>query len=284
MTPLLDDNVIINGNRIACGAWGEGEPVILIHGTPSHSHIWRNVMPKLVAAGHRVYLFDLLGFGASERPRDPSVDTSVGAQDAVVTSLMAHWGLERAHIVSHDIGGAVGLRFGIFHPEMTRTLTVIDTVSYDSWPSITWQKIIAKGLDDLTLAPRDEHRERFAQQIKMVVHDKSIMEGELLETYLAAISGPIGQPSLFQHQVRHYDSRYTSEIHGRLGALGHSLPVQIIWGESDEWQTVDWAYKLAEDIPGSELHVIPEAGHFPMEDKPDEVVNLIIGHLSKSQP
>jgi hypothetical protein len=103
MTQLLDDNVIINGNRIACGAWGEGEPVILIHGTPSHSHIWRNVMPKLVAAGHRVYLFDLLGFGASERPRDPSVDTSVGAQDAVVTSLMAHWGLERAHIVSNTI-------------------------------------------------------------------------------------------------------------------------------------------------------------------------------------
>ncbi len=280
MTALLNDNAITDGRRIACGVHGEGAPVVLIHGTPSHSHIWRNVVPRLVAAGHRVHLFDLLGFGASERPHDPDVDTSVAAQDAVLTGLMAHWRLDSAHLVAHDIGGAVGLRFGIFHPEMTRTLTVIDTVSYDSWPSATWRAIIAQGLDDLCLAPREAHRERFTKQLKMTVHDKSAMEGEQLESYLAAISGPIGQPSFFQHQVRHYDSRYTAEITDRLGALGQNLPVQIIWGESDEWQPVAYARKLAADIPGATLHIIPEAGHFPMEDKPAEVAELVIQHIS----
>ena len=53
MTDLLDDHVIIDGQRIACGTHGTGEPLVLIHGTPSHSFIWRNVVPKLVTAGSR---------------------------------------------------------------------------------------------------------------------------------------------------------------------------------------------------------------------------------------
>lgn len=95
-------------------------------------------------------------------------------------------------------------------------------------------------------------------------------------------SGPIGQPSFFQHQVRHYDSRITAEITDRLGALGRNVPVQIIRGESDEWQPVAYGHKLAADIPGATLHVIPEAGHFPMEDKPDVVADLVIGHIGAS--
>ncbi len=273
---LLNDHVVIGGQRIACGAHGSGQPLVLIHGTPSHSFIWRNVVPTLTGAGYRVHLFDLLGFGASERPRDPAVDTSVAAQDAILCGLMDYWGLESAHIVSHDIGGAIGLRFGVFHPERTRTLTVIDTVSYDSWPSTTWRAIIAKGLDSLSRTPDEDHRERFAKQLKMTVHDKPVMKGEVLERYLEAISGPIGQPSFFQHQVRHYDSRYTAEIGDRLAALGENLPVQILWGDRDEWQSLKFARKLAADIPGSQLHIIADAGHFAMEDKPEEVARLIL--------
>jgi hypothetical protein len=66
----------------------------------------------------------------------------------------------------------------------------------------------------------------------MVVYDKSIMSGEVLDEYLSAISGPIGQPSFFQHLVRHYGSRYTEEIMDRLNELG-KLPVQILWGEME---------------------------------------------------
>ncbi|MHA1545770.1 MAG: alpha/beta fold hydrolase, partial [Alphaproteobacteria bacterium] len=144
---LLPENVIIDGHRIACGVHGAGAPVVLVHGTPSHSFIWRDVVPRLTRAGLQVHLFDLLGFGRSERPADPNVDTSVGAQDAVLMGLMRHWKLERAHIVAHDIGGAVGMRFALFHPQQVASLTVIDTVSYESWPSVTWRKIIDNGLD-----------------------------------------------------------------------------------------------------------------------------------------
>jgi pimeloyl-ACP methyl ester carboxylesterase len=278
MTRLLDDDVLVSGHRIAAGVHGEGEPVVLVHGTPAHSELWRRVIPPLVEGSCRVHVFDLLGFGRSERPADPSVNTSVAGQDGVLTELLRYWGLDSAHVVAHDIGGAIGMRFALFHPEMVRTLTVIDTPSYDSWPSRTWREIIARGLETLMRAPGDEHRERFGRQLRMAVHDKSVMDGELLDLYLDAISGPVGQPSFFQHQVAHYDSRYTEEIAPRLGELGE-IPTQILWGEADEWQPVDYGRRLAADIPGAELHVIPDAGHFCMEDDPDTVARLALSHV-----
>ena len=274
MEPLLTENVIIDGHRIACGVHGDGPPVVLVHGTPSHSFIWRDVVPQLAQAGLRVHLFDLLGFGQSERPADPDVDTSVAAQDGVLVALMRHWRLERAHIVAHDIGGAVGMRFALFHRPSVRSLTVIDTVSYQSWPSSTWRAIIDNGLDALMRAPDAEHRARFTKQLEMVVSDKSKMSSAVLAAYLDAISGPLGRPSFFQHQVRHYDSIYTSEISSRLGELGQT-PVQILWGDDDEWQPVDYAHRLGRDIPGAVVHVIPDAGHFLMEDNPGEVARRV---------
>lgn len=72
---ILTHNIIIDGFRMAYGIKGEGEPIVLIHGPPSYSCLWRNVTSELVAAGYTVYLFDLLGYGASERPQYPVTDT-----------------------------------------------------------------------------------------------------------------------------------------------------------------------------------------------------------------
>ena len=278
MMTLLPDPEIVHGHRIATGVHGDGPPVVLIHGTPSHSFIWRNVVPALTAAGYRVHLFDLLGFGCSERPRDPAVDTSVAAQGEVLAALMEVWELERPHLVAHDIGGAVALRLGGFQPEGGGSLTLLDTVSFDSWPSASWRRIIAHGLDALMRADDAEHRARLAAQLRMTVADPANMTGDVLAEYLAAVSGPVGQPSFFLHQVRHYDSRYTETITDRLADLGR-LPVQLIWGASDSWQDPAYAHRLAAAIPDASLHMIDGAGHFVMEDKPQAVAAHIRAFL-----
>jgi len=72
----------------------------------------------------------------------------------------------------------------------------------------------------------------------------------------------------------HYDSKYTEEITSALGNI--ALPTQILWGAQDEWQPVAYAKCLAEDIPGASLTVIPEAGHFLMEDAPEAVAENVI--------
>ncbi len=72
---------------------------------------------------------------------------------------------------------------------------------------------------------------------------------------------------------------HTSELTDRLSELG-GLLVQIIWGENDVWQKVDWAHKLHSAIPGSSLHILPKCGHFAMEDKPQEIAALVNTFIS----
>ncbi|MFS4490160.1 alpha/beta fold hydrolase [Dietzia kunjamensis] len=88
MSHIVDRHAVIDGHRISFGVHGEGEPVVLLHGTPSSSYIWRDVVPVLTEAGYRVHVFDLLGYGLSERPRNPDVDTSITGQVAVLEGLL----------------------------------------------------------------------------------------------------------------------------------------------------------------------------------------------------
>lgn len=195
---------------------------------------------------------------------------------------MSHWGLERAHIVAHDIGGAIAQRFCIFHPALAKSLTLIDTVSFDSWPSKRTNEQMKAGLETLIKTPDDEHRAHFREWLLSTVHQKERFASGALQTFVDLISGPIGQASLFQHQVAHYDHRHTSEISDRLAELA-VIPVQIIWGENDAWQVVDWAHKLHAAIPGSILHVLPECGHFAMEDQPEKISDLVISFIADNK-
>ena len=278
MSTLATENVLIDGNRIACASVGTGEPVVLIHGTPSSSFIWRNVANHLVESGFRTQLFDLLGYGASERPFDTNVDTSVSAQVPILRKLFTYWELDCAHLVAHDIGGAVAQRFAILHPELVKTLTLIDTVSFDSWPSKRTKEQMKAGLEALIRKPDAEHRAHFREWLLSTVHHKERFASGALEKFLDLISGPVGQGSFFQHQVAHYDPRHTAEISGRLSELS-GTPVQIIWGGDDAWQVVDWAHRLHAAIPNSELHILPECGHFAMEDQPEKISELLVAFI-----
>ena len=282
MTTLVNNNVLIKGHRIAYGVHGQGEPVVLIHGTPFFSHIWRHILPVLVDAGYQVHLYDLLGFGHSERPQDKSVDTSVSAQLPVLLALMDHWELDGAHIVGHDIGGAIAQHLGIFHSERIKTLSIVDCVSYDSWPSPRTRQQMAEGLDKLIGATDVEHRQHFHEWLLSASHNPEKLPSDALNTYLEMISGPVGQASLFQHQIMHYDPVHTMKIADRLPELGR-LPTQFIWGENDQWQVIDWAHRLHKAVPGSHLHILEACGHLVPEDQPEKLSELLINHMTSAK-
>src|SRR5687768_15377508 len=97
LEPIATKHAIINGSRIAYGIHGPatGTPLILIHGTPSSSLIFRNLLPILTSQNFLCHVYDLLGFGVSERPFSPTIDTSMTAQVPILTKLMDQvWGLE----------------------------------------------------------------------------------------------------------------------------------------------------------------------------------------------
>jgi len=277
---LVPDNAIVNGFRIAHGTHGSGEPVVLIHGTPSSSYIWRNVIPGLVDAGYQVQVFDLLGYGASERPKDGDVDTSVTGQVGVLLGLLDAWSLRDAHIVAHDIGGGVAQRLSVFYPARVRSLTLIDSVSFDSWPSERTRQQMTDGLDALISANPADHRARFEGWLLSTVQNTERFRRDALAVYLDLITGSVGQASFFQHQMSRYDPVHTMEVAGRLSELAR-IPVQILWGADDQWQNVAWAHRLHEAIPGSTLSIIMNCGHFVMEDQPEAVTSAVLTFLKR---
>lgn len=103
---------------------GEGTPVLLLHGFPDSSHLWRHQIPALTAAGFRAIAPDLRGFGQSDRPEgveDYRVTRSVADLVAVLDAL----GLERAHVVGHDWGAAVAWALASFVPERVDRLVAL---------------------------------------------------------------------------------------------------------------------------------------------------------------
>ncbi|MFF1272550.1 alpha/beta fold hydrolase [Streptomyces marokkonensis] len=273
---LLTDHLVVDGVRLAHRDHGRGTPVVFLHGTPSHSYEWRDVVPHIEADGFRTLTYDLLGYGLSERPVDR--DTSVAAQTDLLEHLLDALDVDRAVVVAHDIGGAIALRFAVAHPERVRQLMIIDSVSYDSWPSPTWRKIIDENPDDFTGMSQDEFDTLLTRQLGMTVTDTSLMTGRVLQAYLAPHRSALGRVSFFEHQVRHYDSKYTEEISDDLERL--TMPVRILWGEEDQWQPLHYAERLCGSIPHADLVTVPGAGHFLMEDAPERVVEEIRNFLA----
>lgn len=281
MAHIVDQHAIVYGNRITFGVHGNGVPVVLLHGTPSSSYIWRNVVPRLVERGYKVHVYDLLGYGLSERPWKADVDTSMTGQVEVLEQLLRLWDVETFHLVAHDIGGGIAQRFGVKATDRLRSLTMIDVVSYDSYPSKRTQQQMSEGLERLTKMPDLEHRAHFRDWLLSTHSDAANFDSEALGIYLDFISGPIGQGSLFQHQVAHYDPKHTMEIADELGVLA-KVPVRLIWGANDTWQVVDWAHRLNRAIPGSELHIVENCGHFAPEERPREVATLLLDFLGRA--
>lgn len=282
MEPIVSENVMINGCRISYGIHGTGHPVVLLHGALSSSLIWRNVLPHLTENGYMVHVYDLLGYGLSERPSNPSIDTSTSAQVPILEALLSHWGLETFHLVAHSIGGVIAQRFGVFYPRRLRSLILIDALSFDSFHFQGTKEEMEKKAEQMIKAKDDDHRAHFRTWLLSAVYNKQKFEESSLETFLDYISGPIGQGSLVQHQLRHHVPKHAMEIADRLHKL-MSVPVKIVWGEHDAWQTVEWADKLNEAIPASYLEFIVGCGHFAPEDQPEPVADSLIEFFDKWQ-
>jgi pimeloyl-ACP methyl ester carboxylesterase len=103
---------------------GEGSPVVLLHGFPDSSHLWRNQVPALVAAGHRVIAPDLRGFGESDKPQEAEA-YRITSSAADVLAILDALGHERAHVVGHDWGGALAWVVAGLHAERVERLVAL---------------------------------------------------------------------------------------------------------------------------------------------------------------
>ena len=108
----LTEQFVTSAGPVAAGQCGTGPAVVLAHGWPWSSLSWRRIIPSLAQA-HRVYWYDMPGYGASGK--DPAQATGLDVQGQVFAEMMAHWGLRQPSVVAHDFGGATTLRAHLLH-------------------------------------------------------------------------------------------------------------------------------------------------------------------------
>ncbi|MEU4999574.1 alpha/beta hydrolase [Streptomyces sp. NPDC021622] len=253
----------------------DAPPVVLVHGTPFSSYVWRGVA-RALSGEHRVYAWDLPGYGTSEMTAGQ--DVSLAAQARVLTGLLAHWGLRRPAVVAHDFGGCVALRAHLLHGARYDRLAVVDPVALAPWGSPTY-RLLGAHADVFAQLPPALHEALVREYVASASHRG--LHPAVLDRLVEPWCTDEGRPA-FYRQIEQNDQRFTDEIQGRYGEL--ALPVLICWGTDDTWIPVRRGHELAKLIPGAELRLIEGAGHLVQEDAPAELTGELSRFLRPERP
>ena len=240
-----------------------GEPIVLVHGTPYSSYLWRDIAPAL-ARSRRVYVFDHLGYGRSEKAEGQ--DLTLAAQAERFARLLGHWGLDRPSVVANDIGGAIVLRAHLVEEVPYRDMTIFDAVSGGHWERGLF-RLVREHPDVFDALPGYAHEALVRAHLENASHRG--LRPEALETYLAPWRGPEGQAAYYRQyrQLSEADTRpYESSL------AGIDVPVRLLWGRHDRILPPEYGTWLHEHIPHAELHWIDEAGHLLQEDAPAQLL------------
>jgi len=107
-------------------------PILLLHGFPTSSHLWRNVMPEL-AKTHRAIAIDLPGYGLSDKPLDVKYDFAF--YENVLNDLLDALGIAETNLAVHDLGGPIGLFWAVRNPQRVKNVVLLNTLVY---PETSW--------------------------------------------------------------------------------------------------------------------------------------------------
>lgn len=245
-------------------------PVVLLHGTPFSSYVWRAVA-RALAQRYRVFVWDMPGYGNSEK--FDGQDVSLAAQARVFTELLDEWGQSAPTVVAHDIGGAVALRARLCHDARYDRLALVDPVALRPWGS-PFFRLVRQHAEVFGQLPAGLHEALVRGYVR------SATAGELppsvLDQLVAPWLGEDGQPA-FYRQIAQADQRYTDEVQDRYDEL--DMPVLVAWGTRDAWIPVAKAEELTALIPGAQQLLIDGAGHLVQEDAPAELTAALLEFL-----
>lgn len=243
--------------------------VLLVHGYPESSYMWRDAMAAVASAGWRAVAPDLPGYGDSE-PGD-------GTWEAHVESLerfRAELGLDEVVLVTHDWGVMIGLRWACDHPGAARALVISDGGFF-----------------------ADRRWHDFANSMRTEGEGERLMEGFTREGFDALMeqssSGIRGQAvdeywkgfGSDERRRGHLDLYRSGDFEklepyeGRVAGLG--LPALVVWGAEDRFASPKMARRFHDEIPESELVVLDGAGHFVWEDAPEQTSRALVDFLER---
>jgi pimeloyl-ACP methyl ester carboxylesterase len=262
--------VDVGGARLyyyAAGTRGAGEPVVLIHGFPTSSHLWREVVP-LLPEGRRVIVLDLLGYGRSDRPL--ARDLSIKGHAERVIGLLDALRISYASIVGHELGGGIAQYLAVRHPTRVERLALIDSVAFDEWPS-RQVRLARATLPLMRHLPSTWLISAMCSEMERGYAPDS-RRARSIDIYLRPFSQPEGREALVQHLAA-LDPEETVALAPRLKEI--MAPTAIISGAHDPFITPAVARRLHDAISNSTLDIIPDVRHFSPEEAPDAIATTL---------
>jgi 2-hydroxymuconate-semialdehyde hydrolase len=258
----------VSGGELAYLDEGEGPPVVLLHGFPLSSFMWREFMPVLSSRFH-VIAPDLLGAGASDKPADAPLD--IAAQAGYVRELLDTLGVDRFAAIGHGVGG--GIAQLLAREGSLDAMVLLDAVAFDAWPSPPTRDLQATTPDQRT---PEIVRAVMRSEFDLGMGYPARLSDDMFGMYASPWEGEAGVEAFFRW-VGSLDGAGLEDAASWLADAG--FPVLILWGEDDTFQPVASAERLNDAIPTSTLGLLPGCGHFVTEDAPETIAPMIYEYL-----
>ncbi len=248
------------------------EPVVLLHGTPFSSLIWRGIA-RALARTHQVYVWDMPGYGASEKVHGQ--DLSLAALGSVFADLLQHWELTNPAVVAHDSGGAVALAAHLRHGASYRRLALVDAVALAPWGSPFFQSVGDHG-DAFHQMPARLHQALLREYVNSA--SSPGLHPTVLDTLVEPWLGEDGQRAFYRQLTQRLtDEHYTKQLQFEYGSI--NMAVMVCWGIDDTWIPADRGRELAARIPDARFEAIHSAGHLVQEDNAAELTAALLCFL-----
>jgi haloalkane dehalogenase len=248
----------------------DGPVVLLVHGYPESSFMWRHALAALASAGWRGIAPDLAGYGDSGLDRPGTWERHVESLERFATAL----DLPPVALVTHDWGVLIGLRWACDHPGAARALVISDGGFF---ADRKWHDManVMRTPEEGEQLVRAFTREGLGQALHAL---SAGIDDEAVDEYWKAFADDeyrLAQLDLY----RSGDFEKLAPYEGALAGLG--LPALILWGAQDQFTTPRNAARFHTELPGSELTVLDEAGHFVWEDAPERTSQILIDFLQR---
>jgi haloalkane dehalogenase len=265
---LPQRDVEIAGFNVHLVDAGAGFPIVLVHGSPASSILFRHQIARL-SHRFRVIAPDLLGFG---RSAVPAGGTSFREQAEVLRGLLDHVGVERYALLGHDWGGPIAMASAIQRPEQVSQLVLVNTsLRPDFNPPWYWKPFVAPVLGEFLLVQLN----LFGRGLPLMM--RAARERSLRRRYLAPLSRrDTRRTVLLLERLTGY-AELMREVVDVLPRM--QVPALILWGEPDAYFRPHEMRSLHALIPHARVHPIPKGGHFPQEDASDAVTDALCAFL-----
>jgi len=251
---------------------GQGPPLVLLHGIPSSSYLWRDVIEPL-SATFEVLAPDLLGFGDSDKRMD--VDLSIAAQARYVVAFMETIGVHQAAVAGHDIGGGVAQLMAVDEPQRVARLILIDSIVDNNWPIPDIARLKEPAWDQIMV--NIDLRRGLRKGLEAGVVTPGRVTDEMVDEWTRPFQD-LGGRRAYLRAARALNNRDLTSRAKHIDEI--ETPTLILWGANDAFLEPAWAETLHRRLRESTVQIIDPGGHFLPLDRPDAVVEAITRFLT----